>query len=38
MSLSMLHSLMFKVKCGDSKGGGLMNLLFLDWEKLMHES
>ena len=23
MSLSMLHSLMFKVKCGDSKGGGV---------------
>jgi hypothetical protein len=37
MSLSDLHSLMFKVKCGASKGG-LTNPRSLNWEKLIHES
>ena len=36
MSLSGLHNLMFKAKCGVSIEG-LINLQSLDWEKLIHE-
>ena len=40
MSLYILHSMMFKIRCETSmKGGGvMMNLWSLDWEKLMHDS
>lgn len=37
MSLSGLHSLVFKVKCVASMGGRT-NLRSLDWEKLIHGS